>query len=321
MRLRKMRAFTLVELLVVIAIIGILVALLLPAIQAAREASRRTACMNNLKNLSLAMLNHESAKRVLPPGAVTWVGDPYGTARRPGPGAWYDDHGWYSYIAPFIEENAWYDSLDLTVSMSHERNDAARRYMMPIFGCPSDGLKRNEWQSRTWARVRGNYAVNFGNTNYGQTTKSGVAFGGAPFSYRKSSRTTKLTDGASNTLMMSEVVTVGEIGAPWGGPVSEIQISVGGQTFQGWLTPNSDASDQTVRVCPPPTAMNGMPPCTLIGGADQTVNQTFASRSKHPGGVFSSRCDGSVTFYSEAIDLAAWRALSTARGGEGPALE
>src|SRR5689334_2705372 len=95
----RLRAFTLVELLVVIAIIGILVALLLPAIQAAREAARRSKCQSNLHNLALACLNYESSKKRLPQGFVAT-----------GPGA-IESWGWGVYILPYLEEQAVYDQL------------------------------------------------------------------------------------------------------------------------------------------------------------------------------------------------------------------
>src|SRR5258708_9029835 len=96
----RFRAFTLVELVVVIAIIGILVALLLPAIQAAREAARRAQCQNHIKNLSLAAINYETAKKRLPPGFVPT-----------GPTSGIETWGWGVFILPYIEEQGIYDQL------------------------------------------------------------------------------------------------------------------------------------------------------------------------------------------------------------------
>ena len=147
------RGFTLVELLVVIAIIGILVSLLLPAVQSAREAARRMQCSNNLKQLGLAMLNYETAHNGFPPAAISWDTAEY-TGR--GPGDWYDDHGWYTQIGPYIEQQAWSDKIDFEVSYSHANNDAMRRVKLALHRCPSDiDLQENEWPSVTWARIRG----------------------------------------------------------------------------------------------------------------------------------------------------------------------
>jgi prepilin-type N-terminal cleavage/methylation domain-containing protein len=305
-------AFTLIELLVVIAIIAVLVGLLLPAVQKVREAANRTKCTNNLKQLALAMHNYHDTRKVLPPGTRRKVND----QAYVGPGEWYDDHGWYSQMGPFVEQDNWYHLINFEKSFSDEVNDQARRLEMPVFACPDDGLKHNEWPSKTWARIRGNYVVNFGNTNYGQTTKATVLFGGAPFGIHKSSSFGDITDGLSNTLLMAEVITVGDTGTDWGGPLSDFSTSLGGQTFEAWLTPNSPIPDDVARVCPPHNALNGMPGCNLIGDNSKTPDQSLAARSKHVGGVHAALCDGSVRFFSNTISLATWRALSTSRGGE-----
>jgi prepilin-type N-terminal cleavage/methylation domain-containing protein len=307
---RPRRAFTLVELLVVIAIIGILVALLLPAVQSAREAARRMQCRNHLKQLALAMHNYHGARNELPPGALTWAPDPL----RPGTGAWYDDHGWYTQIGPYIEQQAWTDSINFKVSFSDAANDAPRRFKISIYGCPSDGLKQNEWQSNTWARIRGNYVVNWGNTNYGQSDKGSEKFGGGPFSYRRSSDFGAIRDGLSNTLLMAEIITITVPSPAWGGPLSDFTTSLGGQTFNGWLTPNSKACDDVARLCAAPEYLNGISCCNPVGS--DSLLQSFAARSKHPGGVHAARADGSVHYFTDSVSQSVWRALSTSQGGE-----
>jgi prepilin-type N-terminal cleavage/methylation domain-containing protein len=120
--------FTLVELLVVIAIIGVLVALLLPAIQAAREAARRSQCSNNLKQIGLAILNYESAVGRLPAGSTTDAADIGG----PYFGTWTVD------ILPYLEQQALYDLWDKTVDFSHINNRKLRETFLASYLCPSD---------------------------------------------------------------------------------------------------------------------------------------------------------------------------------------
>ncbi|HLQ46718.1 MAG TPA: DUF1559 domain-containing protein, partial [Planctomycetaceae bacterium] len=173
-----------------------------------------------------------------------------------------------------------------------------------------------EWASTNWARWRGNYVINFGNTTYGQTTKAGVTFRGAPFSFRRSSNLTDIKDGTNSTLMLAEVIVVSDTGAAWGGPISEATHSTGGQTFEAWVTPNSRTFDDVARTCPPASALNGIPGCNLIGGTANVPDQSFAARSLHSGGVHVTMCDGSGRFINNTIALAVWRALSTSRGQE-----
>lgn len=306
------RGFTLIELLVVIAIIAVLIALLLPAVQQAREAARRSQCKNQLKQLGLAMHNYHDSRLKLPPGTIRWTGDP---ARNGGPGNEYDDHGWFTQMGPYIDQAPWYNTINFSLSFSNAANDPARRAELGLYSCPSSGMQQNEWGSNTWARWRMNYAVNWGNTNYGQTTKAGVTFGGAPYSYRGSSNFRDITDGLSNTLMMAEILAT-RTTPGWGGPIAETQLSIGGQTFNAWLTPNSRACDEVVRQCPAASDMIGNACCTNIGGGGNEPSQTFSARSLHTGGVHALLCDGSTRMVSDNIDLGVWRGLSTSRGGE-----
>jgi prepilin-type N-terminal cleavage/methylation domain-containing protein/prepilin-type processing-associated H-X9-DG protein len=361
------KGFTLVELLVVIAIIGVLVALLLPAIQAAREAARRTQCVNNLKQLSLAHLNYESTFKGLLPMAKFWNRDAYIKAYKKTPadpdppGNWYDDHGWYIPLMPYIEQASLKNLARPDKSFSDVTNYAARTTYVAMHACPSDiGLQQNEFppnqDAPTWARVRSNYVVNAGNTVYGQHDMYGpgspnyTLFGGAPFGPAKITPLAKITDGTANTLMMAEIIVLpSTIG--WGGPYSDAQTALGGQVFTGWQTPNYAGADSLARQgewftngtevreaflaagLPEPllatttrtggidVGARGGPP-TVEGVIDPNgiatldsnghKQQWITARGRHPGGVNASKCDGSVSFYNDDIELSVWRALCTA---------
>jgi prepilin-type N-terminal cleavage/methylation domain-containing protein len=345
----RRRGFTLVELLVVIAIIGVLVALLLPAIQAAREAARRSQCTNNIRQLSLAMLNYESAKGGLPHLAKYFCakgtnelpdnpGCPNGFAGTPG--SWYDDHGWYVPVMPYIEQNAVKNTGDSKQSLSATINRPARTAFISLHACPSDiGIQKNEWGSANWARVRTNYVVNAGNTVYGQrdiigtpcpgtTTPNQCLFGGAPFIPFENGSLAKISDGTANTLMMAEIKVLPEFdpNGTWGGPLSDTTTALGGQSFTGWVTPNSGA-DTIARQwlgaevylsngIPDPVRAPGSVRIPPGGPTDPSYWQRQVARSHHVGGINASRCDGSVKYYSDSIDPYTWNALSSAAGGE-----
>jgi len=353
---RRPGGFTLVELLVVIAIIGVLVALLLPAIQAARESARRSQCTNNLRQLSLAHLNYESTNGGFVHMAKFWYnsvdgspvnwGPGYHDAHPGGPGGWWDDHGWYIPLMPYIEQANLANAGDPDAPLSAAVNEPVRKAFVSVHECPSDiGLQRNEWDIDIWARIRTNYVVNAGNTIYGQydfnmpcpgtTTPRLCFFGGAPFGPVKLTSLARISDGLSNTLMMSEGLVLPETPG-WGGPYSDAQTALGGQVFTGWHTPNSGLPDALTRLggwinnvrdgfltqgIPLPDPEVNMRAFTVEGEVAEIGaygdplghrRQHTTARSHHPGGVNTSRCDGSVQFVQEDISPIVWQALSTA---------
>ena len=349
---RFRRAFTLVELLVVIAIIATLIGLLLPAVQSAREAARRSQCQNNLKQLGLAMHNFATAKRGLPPMAKCWTKSDMDAAygNNNYPGNWYDDHGWYLPIMPYMENKVLADIVNPKRPFSDASNEQARKTTVVTNACPSDiGLQKNEWASATWARVRSNYVVNAGNTVYGQHNLGScpgsfpacVTFSGAPFQPRKVTNLGKLKDGTAHTLMMSEVLVLPET-AGWGGPYSDAQTALGGQVFTGYKTPNARGATNADALCRQgewwnnvrdgwsqqklpltaggtPAQPAGVPPGTptdAVVDSNGHKQQYIVARSKHVGGVNASRCDGSVSFFDDSIDPYVWNSRSSASGGE-----
>ena len=315
------QGFTLVELLVVVAIIGALVGLLLPAVQAAREAARQNQCANNLKQTALGMHAHHDAKRRLPSGsrqAGDFPGDS-NSPKWPTGGNWADNQSWYQPLLPYIEEEGVYKLINQSLNWidntsGANTNEAARRARVDIMGCPSDGLVQEFWDIPQFLQWRGNYAVNFGNTDYGQQTKSSVTFKGAPFGQRKAAAFKDITDGLSKTLLMSEMIATA---AGTNAIASSFTRSIGGQQFTSWLTPNSSACDEATRMAPSAANLDGIPCVTLLASDWKQIHfQVFAARAKHVGGVNASSVDGSVRFVSQDVAVNVWRSLSTTKGGE-----
>ncbi len=155
---RSLPGFTLVELLVVIAIIGILVSLLLPAVQSAREAARRTQCINNIRQWGIALQNYHDTNLCYP----------YGTISDGGTGVNANDRKTFVIgLWPYIEEGTVYNMYDQKLPFWHEKNRPAVLTKVPMYYCTSD--RQGDWRGDPYHRTRGNFVLNYGNTNFGRT--------------------------------------------------------------------------------------------------------------------------------------------------------
>jgi len=304
MNAHRRRGFTLIELLVVIAIIAVLIALLLPAVQSAREAARRAQCINNLKQIGMAMHNYVSTNGTLPPGRNSCC---WGT--------------WTVFILPYVEGNPMYNAWNFGSSASDPNgniltygsacNTTVSRTRVTTYTCPSD--TPNTYSSMPMY----NYAVNYGNTSLSQAkTLNGIPFGGAPFGDLIGVGTFGLQaiqDGTSNTLLMSEVI---EGQGSQNGSTDIRGFATWGDAsgFEAYLAPNSTFPDVIYddKHCVYPYQRN--PPC--FGPPTTTSPSMYGSRSRHPGGVDSAMIDGSVRFIKNSIALNTWRSLSTTQASE-----
>ena len=300
--------FTLVELLVVIAIIGTLVALLLPGVQAAREAARRMQCANNLKQLGVAMHNYHDANRTLPYAAVTWS----------------HGGGWAKRMLPFIEygflADRWDESQQYHFPNSDPPNPNIEVIRTPIstYICPSDVGSRLSWGGIYFGVPALSYAVNLGRTSFFRVSPlNGISFQGAPYYYEEPAgakvKTIKfgaIADGLSNTLMIAEIrqgqAHLNELncdlrGLIWFGHHTGITTHEGPNTALpdyitgGWCGDSALAS------------VLGMPCQNSSGLNGGSTPHNLFSRSVHPGGVQVVLCDGSVHFVANEIELNVWQ--------------
>lgn len=308
--------FTLVELLVVVAIIGVLVALLLPAIQAAREASRRSQCTNNMKQITLAILGYESAKRVLPPAFTPndpsaqlygpCVGDQPPTTSKSNPSNGLARHFVLTFILPYLEREAQYQQIKLGLNYDDATNTPATQQDVREFICPSADTRKNVFATdyTTFIDIDdANYCRYIEAAGLTKRKRPVEMLAGllsdSPLPIRR------VSDGMSKTFMFFESAgkpnhyLKGQLQPLSPVPKEEFQWA-SNRTYDIW-------GNEDQNKCPITTIMN--------------CDNAHEIYSFHPGGAIFALGDGSVDYFAESMDMDVFVCLFTRAAGDVPGVE
>lgn len=299
----RRRGITVVELLVVMAIIGLLAALVLPAVQAARETARRASCQGNLRQLGMSLHLYHDSRQQFPPGLYNTVW--------PAPDRNYDRRDWLFGVLPYLEQSALYDAIDAQQRSATDYPWYAAGASNPVetLFCPSDPASPKTWGlggTEVSEGFHGNYALCLGSTVLNPAgDRSGLRRDGL-FYALSATRLAAVLDGASQTFLGAEIIVVPDTHAA-DTRGRHLDAVHGGTLFSTQEPPNTAVGDLGEYCIDAPHA-----PCRPWTG-DDIVH--FA-RSYHPGGVQGLLANGAVRFLASSIDAQAYRALGTRAGGE-----
>jgi prepilin-type N-terminal cleavage/methylation domain-containing protein/prepilin-type processing-associated H-X9-DG protein len=290
--MRCPRAFTLLELLIVVGIIGVLIALLLPAIQSAREHARRAQCINNLLQLGIGMGNYASTHTVLPPGVVNDKGPivslPVGF-----------HHGWTVQILPFIDQANVYRRFDLKESVHAPSNETARSVMISTFMCPSS--------SRAWSS---NGAISYAGCHH--DVEAPIAADNHGVLYLNSHvRFDDITDGLAQTILLGELTSNETVMLSWAsGTRATLRNTGAGLNSENPLTALyagiAQLSEADKQAAAARMFEEGTIPVDFVGGFS----------SWHSQGANFAFCDGSVRFIKQTIHQRVYQLLGNRADGE-----
>ncbi len=312
---RRVAAFTLVELLVVIAIIGILIALLLPAVQKARESALLLKCKNNAKQLGVALHGYHTAYGHFPAAQSIQIDSK--NSGNPTPDDWIR-WSWFADILPYVEENMMADAYAEHLSAARTgpfsyTNLPKKTTIAPTFMCPFDPTnpKVHNGSSLTNAQgFHGNYMLCAGDSYFNEGGYANSTDLNGIFYVASETSVKDIRDGTSNTLLSSEIILVPD--GPIGSGKEDIRgryhnVAHAGALFSTKYPPNTSQPDRH-NYC-----LNTIDeaPCTPT-----LTNVIVSARSYHSGGVTGGLADGSVRFLSETIDITIYRALGTRAGEE-----
>ena len=304
---RDLTGFTLVELLVVIGIIGILVAILLPAVQMVREAGRRTVCSNNVRQLALGLMNYESSHAELPIGLRSFTA---GTGSGSGSTAdRYYGMTWITRVLPFIEQSAMWDQAveDYGYNPLPFRAHRGMQTVLPSVECPSDpSTGEVHWTHEGYLVACTNY-LGVNGINY--QSRDGV------FTYDVPVRLAAIGDGQSNTLLIGERPPSPDFWYGWWYATGQGDVSTGDVTLGvAELNPSPSGGSSTyLESCPPG-------PYTYIAGQNEQCDALHFWSYHSVGGNFAM-ADGSVRLIAYSISADTLQGLATRAGGETVSLE